>query len=459
MVYRRRLAAAAAVLALAASAAPASAGPAAAQGLVYLSEINLFVAGNLTTSNEVEGNAWIGGSLSGQTENFGTGASLSGQTYVGSSIPTLTVGGNITSSNGVQVNETSLPMGATYGVNIGGSDTAGLILNGATGGPVTVGGSLSNFHANGGTLNVGGAGSNISENSSANAYFDLSLSSYSAQGGKLYVGGNATVITENNKSTVGVNGNVSNITMNNGGTLAYGGTLSGSQNLNGGVVKIQGGSPAIAANLSAATSIASETATILGDLESLSKVLASLPATPGDGFTITSNNGNLNATVGTGFIVIDVTASQLEAVGNQFNYNIGSVPVIVNVTDNLAPGATITINANDNNAKYASDVLWNFEGATNLQFNKAFDGGVLAPVAHLIGSNTQLDGSVAVGSFVENGEVHLGTFDGDDALERVVAVPEPATWGLLLVGAGLLGGDLRRRRRGASVSAQGSAGA
>jgi choice-of-anchor A domain-containing protein len=499
MGYRHCLAAGAACLALA-SAMSASAGgkPSATvlQGLKDLSEINLFVSGNLTSSNEVEGNAWIGGNVIGSGENVDTGASQGGQTYVASSIPSLTVGGNITDGNGVTI-DTTLPAGATYGANVGGNVTTKLILNG--GGSVTVGGSLANFtsqggtlnvglgasnitengsatvavggtltsfSAGGGTLNVGGGASSITENGTAKTSIDLSLSGYSSNGGTLNVGGNAATITLNGVTTAAIDGNVSNINMS-GGSLSYGGSLSGNTNLNG-VTKHSGTEVATAAtapDLSAATSIAAETTTISTDLKSLSAFLETLKPTAGDGFSAPSGNGVahsgdgvLTADVGSGYIVIDVNASQLTSSYNQFDYIMktvkGSVvPVIVNVNDDLTPGTTIVIDSNDNNAAYASDVLWNFEGATSIQFDHAFDGAVLAPYANLIGANTQLDGSVAVASFVQSGEVHLGTFQGDAALDKALTdgVPEPATWAMMLLGVGALGATLRRRRSRAAT--------
>ena len=171
------------------------------------------------------------------------------------------------------------------------------------------------------------------------------------------------------------------------------------------------------------------------------------------------NNATFKARdTGAGFAVINVTAAQLASAAN-FIYDIapvsgGFLTTIINVT-----GATsYTLNANSNNSAYNSYVLWNFGNATSITLNKQFNGGLLAPLAS-ISNSTAIEGSIAVANFSQGGEVHLGTFLGNSKLVAALtpsggtvgAVPEPATWGMMVAGFGLIG--VARRRRGATAVA------
>lgn len=147
---------------------PANASPAEAMSL--LNNYNLITSGNVESYSEVDGNALIGGSLSGSTSNYHIH-------NTSTSVPALTVSGNILS--GANVN------GA--GLNVGGSINGSVTMNG--GGNAYVG-----SVANGGTLN---------NNANGN--------------GATYVVGN-------------IAGNVNT----NGGNTVYGGSLTGSANANGG---------------------------------------------------------------------------------------------------------------------------------------------------------------------------------------------------------------------------------
>jgi len=82
-----------------------------------------------------------------------------------------------------------------------------------------------------------------------------------------------------------------------------------------------------------------------------------------------------------------------------------------------------------------ANVIWNFVDATSITLQRGFSGAILAPNAHLTNVN-DIDGSVFVGSFTQNGEVHLPNYTG--------VIPAPGAVALLGV-AGLLG----RRRRAA----------
>jgi choice-of-anchor A domain-containing protein len=377
MKIRHVLSTGAAVVALSSAATGAHAALSAAQqGLADLSQLNLIVLGNLSASNEVEGSTYVGGNASGNSENFGIGSST-GQGYVASNFPTLTVGGNV-SINGLQINGGYAPGGAT----IGGSVNS-LTLN--TAGTIIVGGNLSNFNGH-----------------------SASTVSYGSKSGNFNTNG-----------------------------------ASASQLSSGQVTTLVG-------------QLQTQTATMATDLKDLSATLAHLPATSGDSISVPTGNGigdandlKVVANAGSGYIVINTTTAVLNSASNQLEEILktagaGYVPVIINVT-----GTSATLNFNQGNTvQYDPYVLWNFKNATAIDVPSGFNGAILAPYATLTSGN-QIQGSVAVANFNQGGEVHLGTFVGDQALTYAMSgVPEPAGWALLIAGLGLTGAALRRRQLG-----------
>jgi choice-of-anchor A domain-containing protein len=253
------------------------------------------------------------------------------------------------------------------------------------------------------TLTVGG-----------NAYGNININSgpnVSAPEGAV-IGGNA--------GTVSINGSPASLTV--GGSV-------GNFNANGDAYAYDVG-PSVAAG------IATQTQTFSTDLTELSKELAALP-TDGSVTDTDPNNFTLTATPNAlGFEIIDVTATELATASNII-YNFSSAnPTIINVTG--PAGYTFIDTANNNNGDaYASSVLWNFIGASSVNLQRQEEGGVLAPDATL-SNNSPIEGSVAVANFNQGGEVHLGTFDG--------AIPEPATWWMIIVGAAFMGGVARSGR-------------
>lgn len=116
-------------------------------GINALSEWNLIVLGNLSSSSEVEGRTFVGGNLTGNSSNYNTtltAASPNAQ-------PGLTVVGNV---NGGTKN-----LNNGSGAIVGGNVTSGFNLNGNPQ-TVQVGGSISNTNVNQNTVNSGLAASN-----------------------------------------------------------------------------------------------------------------------------------------------------------------------------------------------------------------------------------------------------------------------------------------------------------
>ena len=377
--------------------APASAGDAAA-GLQAMRELNLIVFGDVSANGqEVEGKTFIGGNLSGGGTNWGVGNPSQGAAVSG--WHTLTVNGN--NSNAGQIN--------------GGP-------NGGNGPVATSPGALIGGSSVGMNLNAAGASFDIGGNLTGN----MNLSS----GSVLNVGGNAS----------GVNGT-------SGATVNAGGSISGNQN--GAAFNSGLGANWNAGTTSAVTS--SQLATLQGDLQALSSYLAglSLPTNPSS-ITMGGQGPVFNAVGGANsFALFDFSTAQF---GNEINFNVSDpgLTIIVNVagTDidwNMNPVGGFSAGLNRN-------IIWNFFEAETIDFNRMVHGSVLAPYAS-IANSTALEGTIVARAMKMGGEVHLGTFDGGVPFDTPDAVPEPATWAMLIIGFGLVGSAARRRARMARVPA------
>jgi choice-of-anchor A domain-containing protein len=167
--------------------------------------------------------------------------------------------------------------------------------------------------------------------------------------------------------------------------------------------------------------------------------------------TLTGTNSGLN--------VFNVsTTSQLY----QFNINIPSGSyALINWTGNPA---TFQNHEIATSAAY-TNVLFNFVDATSLTINGYnFKGSAIAPNADVKFSNGQFNGQLVAKSaggvtgqqWEATGEYHSVVADPIFGLPDPVGyttptpgpVPEPATWAMMIVGFGMVGG-LARRRKGA----------
>lgn len=140
---------------------------------------------------------------------------------------------------------------------------------------------------------------------------------------------------------------------------------------------------------------------------------------------------------GDGLAVFNVSGAQVFSnnLVQQLELNLnGSQAVVINVS-----GTNITFNQGNmvgawNTLFARANVIWNFYEATDILFDRAMNGAVLAPLAH-VRNNTVIEGSTFVKSFLQRGEVHLPGYTG--------FVPTPGAVGLL----GLAGLAALRRRR------------
>ena len=363
-------------------------------GLQAMRELNLIVLGNLTSGAEVEGKAFVGGNLSGSSENFGIGSSAHpGQGFTVNNRATLTVGGNV---------------GADIHINSG--------LNGGTGTGVSSG--LASVADVGGNV-TGAVGVNVSP-------------------AAIRVGGSF---------------NNQNFNPNANKTVTYGTTASNVQAQD--VPYVVHDASLADAQTGLAPTIAAQTATLTADLAQLSTILASLSANAAFN---TSDHNNIFVTydstaLATGYAVIDVYASDLMGYSGTLNFNLlssGGNPLTTIV--NVIGAGDYNFALNVNNASLDQNVIWNLVGANSLTTQTEFYGSLLAPTATLYNANA-INGSVVALALNQHGEVHLGTFAGDHGFlvpppgDGTGDVPEPASWALMLLGFGLTGSVVRTQRR------------
>ena len=326
---------AAAVMALSAGQASA----AMLAGVDALKEWNLIVFNNVSSSSEVQGRSFIGGSLSGNSSNYyiqpGNNPSQNGN-------PGLTVVGDVTGGT-KNLNNAS-------GANIGGNLA-----------------SQNGFNLNGGTQTVKVGGTSTQTNINQNIH----------------------------QANLGAN---------------FTNTLVAQKDL------------------------------LVSSLGSLSDNLAALTNT---GTTSIENNRLTVSASGSGLNVFSLTLGQFSNFGEISVTNPDGGTVVINVS---GASATLADNFVNTAADIGRNVIWNFYEATNLNFNNAFLGTVLA-VDATVSNNNYIEGTLVANSFNQNGEVHMDSFQGD--LSSVggnpIAAPEPSTWAMLIFGFGLVGFAMRRR--------------
>lgn len=257
-------------------------------------------------------------------------------------------------------------------------------------------------------------------------------------GGKVYAGGNVKGVNANNTS-VYANGNVSNT---NAQDIYYGGTKG--SNVNG----------ALHANDHTTSTLASTLGQQLTDmttgLKDASAYFSTIAPTNTLTYSADKQKAIFDAGTGTGmavFKITDLTAALKTQSVLQFNFPTTYDTVIVNVagTSITLPGG-INFNGPTN---LGQKVIWNFYEATSIDLgSKSWYGSVLAPYADLKNGNF-IEGTVVANNFTQNGEVHMNNFASSLQVvaERTqTAVPEPATWTMMILGFGGIGAALRRRR-------------
>lgn len=294
------------------------------------------------------------------------------------------------------------------------------------------------------------------------------FTSYNHVDGRVFVGGNFTAggnfgilnngipATQYGTPALTVVGNaVLAGSVNAGGGISVGGTSSGNFNNNGNNTVTYGVSNSATANNTSfvngganfTNALNSQRTDIVASLTSLSSNLAALANTVG--VTVGGDQNNQSITVtGSGLKVLNWSEAMFEGTANQaLNITLPSdATLVINVA-----GTDIDMNRNFNTFANDERVLFNFYEATTIDLNRQFSGSVLGVFADIVGGNSgNIDGTVVGKSVLQNanGEIHNNYFRGD--LSSVsggnpITAPEPATWGMMLLGFGLIGFAMRRR--------------
>jgi choice-of-anchor A domain-containing protein len=301
-------------------------------------------------------------------------------------------------------------------------------------------------------------------------------SSSSHVDGRVFVGGNETSSNtvyygKQGSSSAGtanltVVGNLNGYTQNTGG-VSVGKSMDTAIGLNGPnqSVKVGGTAPTpqnlnqntFEQNLGTTTAstfykgLSDQKSYLEYGMNALSSVLDGMSATATYSRTGDAQNGVGNFIGdGTGINVIDLTSAQ-----------IGDFKTL-----NVSTAGTLVINVSGTNIDWigksfsngtglGTKVIWNFYEATTINFtNNQFYGTILAPKATASMTSMTIDGSAVFKSLNQgNNEIHLPSsnagFDPTKlgtVIVPAMAVPEPATWAMMIAGFGLVGSAMRRRR-------------
>lgn len=271
----------------------------------------------------------------------------------------------------------------------------------------------------------------------------VSLQNYSValknQGGNALVSGGAVSFT---------NGTVYGNAISAGAASYSGANVTGTVSAGGGVA----GSSAPYLTKTSYTNLPFDFTSTSADLAAASAYLGSAAAeSQGVKGTVALNYSTLTFTSGatSGLVFFDVTAAQLANINLSFNVS-SLATVIVNVTGQSGG----TIGAAGFDGVTAGKTLFNFEDATALSL-ASFNGSILATNAAITANNGRIDGSVMARSYSGTTQLNAYAFTGGlpTAGGPTAAIPEPASWAMMILGVGAVGAALRRRRRRSAAQA------
>lgn len=262
--------------------------------------------------------------------------------------------------------------------------------------------------------------------------------------GRVAVGGNASgnwtdVGTRLDRSaaagtdTLIVGGNASSGFNLQAGNARFGGAFTGNLNANGGGTYAQ--------NVAGTASLVGD---MVSEVRSLGSSLASL--TTNAWLTQSGNAGYFDAGDQSGVVVFNINASILSS--HAFaNFSLSNASnaeaIVINVDTSGTSGDARFTGGNflaQTFSAFADRLVWNFEGADDILVQRELFGSMIALDARLQ-NQTNLNGSIAVGQFIQQGEVHGPNFSYDF---NTNIIPLPSAAGMTLAGLLLIG--TRRRR-------------
>jgi choice-of-anchor A domain-containing protein len=293
--------------------------------------------------------------------------------------------------------------------------------------------------AGGTALTVGGdvtgGPKNINNGGDVRVGGDLTSGANMNGGGDVMAGGDVKKVNANGAS-VYAGGDVQNT---NAQHIHHGGEVKNSNGAkHGGDTSTAGLSDAIAAAVEL----------YAAQLTDTSAYLASLAPSHTLDYSPNGQQALIDAGAGTGVAVFSI--SDLNAALKTRNQLIVTPPVgydaiVINVAGTRV-SLPSSINFN-NGSGLGANVIWNFFEATSINLgSKSWYGSVLAPQAHLQ-MNNFIEGSVVARSLNQNGAIRMGslTAPGLYVDQMRAAIPEPATWAMMILGFGAIGAVLRRR--------------
>jgi choice-of-anchor A domain-containing protein len=430
------------------------------------------IGGNVTNAfnvNASDGTIQIGGSVSNSMNlNTGTKLSVAGNTngFSTNTGSTVHVGGSASGNNNI---------GSGSAVTVTGNMSGADVSSGSS---LIVGGSLGNFNANNSSVSMGSysGGNKVAVSQGSQVYVGSSINQAENNGGILEVTGSIGDMqgySQNSvtKVTGSIGGNGNGI--GNAPSYVYaGGSIAGAQNANGNAVNVHAnyaynGSVAAPTTLGtpaapSVPSLAVPLSEMASNMQALSSALysqANANATSSVSFFNDGRGITLNATsTGSNAVAVfnlDMT-SLASYTGISYNFSDPSLIVVVNLLN--TQGGSFDWNMTWNSltgagSAYNQQVIFNFGDASTVNLNRETWGSILASNATVSNGGGNINGSLVAKVFNQGGEVHLGTFNGFDGFlvtgggSTPGAVPEPASWAMMLSGFGAIGTMIRRRRR------------
>ncbi|MEW5685287.1 MAG: collagen-binding domain-containing protein [Pseudomonadota bacterium] len=251
-------------------------------------------------------------------------------------------------------------------------------------------------------------------------------------GGNLVVGGNVNGVSGSAGATITVGGTASNVDTN--GAVTVVGAV-GPGNFNGPkTIQADNAADGIQAGL------ITQRDRMQSNLIELSQYFSTLEKT--DTANIAMNGSTFNVTSGADLAVFWID-DFMSLINSDPVFNIaGADTVVINVKGKVIDTEFNFVGSDAMKMAWAPHVIWNFYEATTVKIDRAFWGTVLAPTA--IGTNTsEITGTAVFATFNQNAQMHIPGYGGKLVFN---AVPEPATWTMMILGFGAAGAMMRRRR-------------
>lgn len=166
---------------------------------------------------------------------------------------------------------------------------------------------------------------------------------------------------------------------------------------------------------------------------------------------------------GASFAVNTTNTAGTESVGGSSRANISPAdPSMVNKFLTLGNGASYTLDFGSSPVQFLAFLIDNYR-ATNHVKLRLSDGSTAANVLNAVSGLTGGDSGLVVidrqgGAGIAQIEFQTGSGPNNSFSidEIAVAAPEPATWGMMLLGFGVVGAHIRQRRKSAVGGAAGT---